>query len=68
MLPSVFTVMRESNERIPSVCAAEGTAATKARKQAIKKFFMRLVDYNPQRRMAGRTKLLENQNSYAWAA
>jgi ABC-type phosphate transport system permease subunit len=40
MLPSVFTVMRESNERIPSVWATAGTAISKTRKQAVKKFFM----------------------------
>jgi hypothetical protein len=47
MLPSVFKLMRESNERIRSVWAAAGTATNKVRKQAVKKFFMGLVDYNP---------------------
>src|SRR5437660_10173297 len=43
MLPSVFTVIRESNEHIPSVCAAAGTAASRAR-QAIRNFFMEVSD------------------------
>ena len=40
MLPSAFTVTRESNERIRSVCAAAGAIASKARKHAVRKFFM----------------------------
>jgi hypothetical protein len=40
MLPSVFTVTWESNERIRSVSAAAGAIASKARKQAVRKFFM----------------------------
>src|SRR5689334_6241566 len=47
MLPSEFTVMRESNERIPSVWAPAGAASSKARTHAIKKFFMEsMIDYN----------------------
>jgi hypothetical protein len=40
MLPSLFTVIRESNEDIRSVWAAAGAIASRARKQAAKKFFM----------------------------
>ena len=40
MLPSVFTVIRESNEEIRSVWAAAVAHSSKARRQAITRFFM----------------------------